>query len=60
MNIAKALGGRRNGSNWMALCPAHDDTPSLSTAKPGDGRAPDQVAPITGDYTNDNEIDAHP
>jgi hypothetical protein len=23
-------------------------------AKTGDGRAPDQVAPITGDYTNDN------
>ena len=23
-------------------------------AETGDGRAPDQVAPITGDYTNDN------
>ena len=28
--------------------------------KTGDGRAPDQVAPITGDYTNDKCIDAQP
>ena len=28
--IAKALGGRRAGGNWMARCPAHDDRkPSL-------------------------------
>src|ERR1022692_2724231 len=29
--IARALGGRRSGSSWMAKCPAHDDkNPSLS------------------------------
>jgi putative DNA primase/helicase len=29
--IARALGGRRNGSGWSARCPAHDDdNPSLS------------------------------
>ena len=29
--IAKALGGRKAGSGWMARCPAHDDRePSLS------------------------------
>jgi hypothetical protein len=29
--IAKALGGRRSGSGWMARCPAHrDNNPSLS------------------------------
>jgi putative DNA primase/helicase len=29
--IAKALGGRRIGSTWMARCPAHEDrTPSVS------------------------------
>jgi putative DNA primase/helicase len=29
--IAKALGGRRAGSCWMARCPAHEDRePSLS------------------------------
>jgi hypothetical protein len=29
--IAKALGGRKVGSSWMARCPAHEDsTPSLS------------------------------
>ena len=29
-------------------------------AKTGDGRAPDEVAPIAGDYTNDNQIHARP
>jgi putative DNA primase/helicase len=30
-SIAQALKARRSGSNWMARCPAHDDTnPSLS------------------------------
>ena len=29
--IAKALGGRKAGTTWMARCPAHDDSrPSLS------------------------------
>jgi hypothetical protein len=28
--IAKGLGGRRVGGDWMARCPAHDDrAPSL-------------------------------
>jgi hypothetical protein len=24
-SIARALGGRRSGSAWMARCPGHDD-----------------------------------
>ena len=29
--LARALGGRRAGSQWMAPCPSHDDSqPSLS------------------------------
>jgi hypothetical protein len=37
--IAKALGGHRAGSGWVARCPAHDDrTPSLSLADGHDGR----------------------
>jgi len=37
--IAKALGGRKAGSGWVARCPAHDDrTPSLSLADGHDGR----------------------
>jgi putative DNA primase/helicase len=37
--IAKALGGRKAGSGWVARCPPHDDrTPSLSLADGHDGR----------------------
>lgn len=37
--IAKALGGRKAGTAWMARCPAHDDrTPSLSIADARDGK----------------------
>jgi putative DNA primase/helicase len=37
--LARALGGRRNGRGWMACCPAHDDRdPSLSIADGADGR----------------------
>lgn len=37
--IAKALGGRKVGRNWMARCPAHDDRcPSLSVRDTADGR----------------------
>src|ERR1700674_2938902 len=37
--IAKSLGGRKVGSNWMARCPAHDDRcPSLSIQDTADGR----------------------
>ena len=37
--IARALGGRKVGSNWMARCPAHDDRdPSLSVQNAGDGK----------------------
>jgi putative DNA primase/helicase len=36
--IAKALGGRKVGSAWMARCPAHDDRePSLSITDTKDG-----------------------
>jgi putative DNA primase/helicase len=36
--IAKALGGRKAGGGWMALCPAHADRePSLSI-RDGDGK----------------------
>ena len=37
--IAKALGGRKAGSGWMARCPAHEDRePSLSIADAGDSK----------------------
>jgi putative DNA primase/helicase len=37
--IAKALGARRAGAAWMALCPAHEDRePSLSIANGDDGK----------------------
>ena len=37
--IAKALGGRKVGSSWMARCPAHDDRdPSLSIQNTDDGK----------------------
>jgi putative DNA primase/helicase len=37
--IAKALGGRKAGSGWMAKCPAHEDRePSLSIADADDGK----------------------
>lgn len=35
-DIARALGGRKSGSGWMARCPAHDDrNPSLSISERG-------------------------
>lgn len=38
-SIAKALGGRKVGSGWMARCPAHDDRePSLSIRDADDGK----------------------
>jgi putative DNA primase/helicase len=38
-DLAKALGGRRNGKGWVAKCPAHDDhNPSLSIDVGTDGR----------------------
>ena len=37
--IARALGGRKSGSNWTARCPAHDDrTPSLSITDAGNSK----------------------
>jgi putative DNA primase/helicase len=37
--IAKALGGRKAGSGWMARCPSHDDRePSLSIRDADDGK----------------------
>lgn len=37
--IAKALGGRRAGANWMARCPAHDDSsPSLAISAGSNGK----------------------
>lgn len=37
--IAKALGGRKAGTAWMARCPAHEDgAPSLSIAEARDGK----------------------
>jgi len=37
--IAKALGGRKAGSGWIARCPAHDDrNPSLSLSMGKDGK----------------------
>jgi hypothetical protein len=38
-DLAAALGARRNGSGWMARCPAHDDrNPSLSIGEADDGK----------------------
>ena len=38
-DLARALGGQRNGCGWMACCPAHDDrSPSLSIANGTGGR----------------------
>jgi putative DNA primase/helicase len=38
-SIARALGGRKAGRNWMARCPAHDDRePSLSISDANDGK----------------------
>ncbi len=37
--LARALGGRRTGSHWMAPCPAHEDRdPSLSIRDAADGK----------------------
>ena len=37
--IAKALGGHRAGSTWMARCPAHDDScPSLAISAGTNGK----------------------
>jgi putative DNA primase/helicase len=37
--VAKALGGRKAGSGWMACCPAHNDRePSLSIRDADDGK----------------------
>jgi len=37
--LARALGGRRTGSHWMALCPTHEDSdPSLSIRDANDGK----------------------
>jgi putative DNA primase/helicase len=37
--IARALGGQRAGSSWLAPCPAHDDrTPSLALRDGDAGR----------------------
>ncbi len=38
--LAKLPGAKRNGSGWIACCPAHDDrNPSLSIGAGADGRA---------------------
>jgi hypothetical protein len=38
-SIARALGARLIGSEWMARCPAHDDRkPSLSVREGDNGR----------------------
>lgn len=38
-SMAKALGGHRAGSTWMACCPAHEDRePSLSISSGRDGK----------------------
>ncbi len=38
-SIAKALGGRKEGSGWMARCPAHNDRePSLSISAGDEGK----------------------
>ena len=37
--LARALGGRKVGTNWMAKCPVHyDRTPSLSISEGGGGK----------------------
>lgn len=37
--VAKALGGHRAGANWMARCPAHDDSsPSLAISAGSNGK----------------------
>jgi len=37
--LARALGGRRTGSHWMAPCPTHEDrNPSLSISDADDGK----------------------
>jgi putative DNA primase/helicase len=37
--VAKALGGRKSGSAWMAACPAHEDRePSLSITDTDNGK----------------------
>jgi hypothetical protein len=37
--LARALGGRRTGSHWMAPCPTHEDRePSLSIKDANDGK----------------------
>jgi putative DNA primase/helicase len=37
--LARALGGRKSGSSWMARCPAHDDRePSLAISDAHSGR----------------------
>ena len=37
--LARALGGRRTGSHWMAPCPTHEDRdPSLSIRDADDGK----------------------
>jgi hypothetical protein len=39
-NIAAVLGGKRNGSGWMARCPCHmDNNASLSISEGSDGKA---------------------
>jgi hypothetical protein len=38
-SVAKALGGRKAGAEWMARCPAHDDrTPSLGIRDTDNGQ----------------------
>jgi hypothetical protein len=38
-SIAKALGGRKVGSGWIARCPGHDDRePSLSISTGDQGK----------------------
>jgi putative DNA primase/helicase len=37
--IARALGGHRAGTTWMARCPVHEDrSPSLSITMGNDGK----------------------
>ena len=37
-DIAKALGARQAGNQWMAICPNHEDrTPSLAIAEGRNG-----------------------
>jgi hypothetical protein len=39
-SVARALGGKKVGTSWLALCPAHEDRlkPSLALRDGGDGR----------------------